>query len=45
VFNVGAVEILWFVFMLAVVVGVIALGVNFGIRLSRRKRQPGSFGP
>jgi hypothetical protein len=37
VFNVGLVEILVFVFMLAIVVGVIAPGVNLGIRLSRRK--------
>jgi hypothetical protein len=37
-FNVGIVEILVFLFMLAIVVGVIAFGVNLGIRLSRRRR-------
>lgn len=37
-FNLSAGTILYLLIMLAVMVGVIALGVNFGIRLSRRKR-------
>jgi hypothetical protein len=36
--NLGPMELLVLLFMLAIVVGVIALGVNLGIRMSRRKR-------
>jgi hypothetical protein len=37
-FNIGLTEVLVFLLMLAIVVVVIALGVNFGIRMSRRNR-------
>lgn len=36
--NVGPTEIVAILFVLAVLVGAIALGVNLGIRLARRKR-------
>lgn len=37
-FNIGPMEIGVILFVLAVLIGAIALGVNVGIRLARRKR-------
>lgn len=37
-FNLGPTELLVFVVFLAILIGSIALGVNFGIRLARRRR-------
>jgi hypothetical protein len=37
-FNVGLAEVIVLVFAFAILVGAVALGVNMGIRSSRRKR-------
>jgi hypothetical protein len=37
-FNIGLAEVLVLVFALAFLVGAVAMGVNVGIRLARRKR-------
>lgn len=36
--NIGLAEVIVLVFTFAILVGGVALGVNLGIRLSRRKR-------